>query len=117
MQHHRLPIIVAFTKVDLIDNNIDIVGAGSSEMSDMVKGKERTDGFMQILHTICFNFSYALLHMLFHSFLVLVMWQVADGADLFCTTPQPTTLLQYTPHVPFVPACPAPAGALDDTNG
>ena len=53
-----VPIIVACTKADLIDDNTDLVGAGASGMGGMVKGKggeweERTDGIMQILRTIC----------------------------------------------------------------
>ena len=53
-----VPIIVACTKADLIDDNTDLVGAGASGMGGMVKGKggeweERTDGIMHILRTIC----------------------------------------------------------------
>jgi dynein light intermediate chain 1 len=52
-----VPIIVACTKADLIDEGNDIV-AGASGMGSMVKGKggeweERTDGVMQVLRTIC----------------------------------------------------------------
>lgn len=41
---------------------------------------------------------------------------VTDGASLFYTTPQPTTLnvlRQYALHTLFVPPAPAPDGALD----
>jgi dynein light intermediate chain 1 len=53
-----VPIIVVCTKADLIDDNNDLVGAGTSGMGGMVKGKgdeweERTDGIMQILRTVC----------------------------------------------------------------
>lgn len=53
-----VPIIVACTKADLIDENSDMLGAGASAMGAMVKGKgeeweERTDAIMQILRTIC----------------------------------------------------------------
>ncbi|KAH9036025.1 dynein light intermediate chain-domain-containing protein [Lactarius deliciosus] len=96
-----VPIIVACTKADLIDDNTDLVGAGASGMGGMVKGKggeweERTDGIMQILRTICLKY----------------------GASLFYTTPQPTTLnvlRQYALHVLFVPPAPSPDGALDST--
>jgi dynein light intermediate chain 1 len=43
---------------------------------------------------------------------------VTDGAGLFYTTPQPTTLnalRQYALHTLFVPPAPAPDGALDGT--
>lgn len=97
-----VPIIVACTKADLIDDNTDLVGAGASGMGGMVKGKggeweERTDGIMQILRTICLKY----------------------GASLFYTTPQPTTLnvlRQYALHVLFVPPAPSPDGALDGTT-
>jgi dynein light intermediate chain 1 len=51
-----IPIIIACTKADLIDEGGDLA-AGSSGMGGMVKGKggeweERTDGVMQILRTI-----------------------------------------------------------------
>lgn len=53
-----VPIIVACTKADQIDEGNDIMGAGTSGMGGMVKGKggeweERTDGVMQVLRTIC----------------------------------------------------------------
>ena len=53
-----VPILVACTKADLIDDNNDIAGAGAAGMGGMVKGKggeweERTDGIMQVLRTIC----------------------------------------------------------------
>jgi hypothetical protein len=52
-----IPIVVVCTKADLIDENNDLVGAGTSGMGGMVKGKggeweERTDSVMQILRTI-----------------------------------------------------------------
>jgi hypothetical protein len=43
---------------------------------------------------------------------------MADGASLFYTTPQPTTLnvlRQYVLHTLFVPPAPSPDGALDST--
>ena len=53
-----VPIIVACTKADLIDEGNDVIGAGTSGMGGMVKGKgseweERTDGIMQVLRTVC----------------------------------------------------------------
>lgn len=53
-----VPIIVACTKADLIDDGNDVIGAGTSGMGGMVKGKggeweERTDGIMQVLRAIC----------------------------------------------------------------
>jgi dynein light intermediate chain 1 len=53
-----VPIIVACTKADLIDESSDLTGVGASGMGGMVKGKggeweERTDGAMQVLRTIC----------------------------------------------------------------
>lgn len=53
-----VPIIVVCTKADLIDEGNDLVGASTSGMGGMVKGKggeweERTDGVMQVLRTIC----------------------------------------------------------------
>ena len=53
-----MAIVVVCTKADLIDENSDIAGVGSSGMGGMVKGKggeweERTDGVMQVLRTIC----------------------------------------------------------------
>jgi dynein light intermediate chain 1 len=52
-----VPIIVACTKADLIDDGNDMA-AGASGMGSMVKGKggeweERTDGVMQVLRTVC----------------------------------------------------------------
>ncbi|KZP20124.1 hypothetical protein FIBSPDRAFT_542861 [Athelia psychrophila] len=90
-----IPIIIACTKSDLIDEVSDLV-AGSSGMGGMVKGKggeweERTDGIMQILRTIALKY----------------------GAALFYTTPLPATLQalrQYTLHLLFVPPAPPPAG-------
>ncbi|KAK7060355.1 hypothetical protein VNI00_001120 [Paramarasmius palmivorus] len=89
-----IPIVVACTKADLIDEGHDLV-AGASGMGGMVKGKggeweERTDGVMQILRTICLKY----------------------GASMFYTTPQPSTLQvlrQYALHALFVPPAPSPA--------
>lgn len=52
-----IPIVVACTKADLIDEGPDLAG-GASGMGGMVRGKdgeweERTDGVMQVLRTIC----------------------------------------------------------------
>jgi hypothetical protein len=52
-----VPIIVACTKADLIDEGSDLA-PGASGMGGMVRGKggeweERTDGVMQVLRTIC----------------------------------------------------------------
>jgi hypothetical protein len=53
-----VPVVVVCTKADLIEDTNDLVGAGSSGMGGMVKGKgdeweERTDAIMQILRTVC----------------------------------------------------------------
>ena len=61
-----VPIIVACTKADLIDEGNDVIGAGASGMGGMVKGKggeweERTDGIMQILRTVCLKCTHLLL--------------------------------------------------------
>jgi hypothetical protein len=79
-----VPIIVACTKADLIDDNTDLVGAGASGMGGMVKGKggeweERTDGIMQILRTICLKCAYHFKFFL-HSFLILMAWQTAQAS-------------------------------------
>ncbi|KAH9833682.1 dynein light intermediate chain-domain-containing protein [Rhodofomes roseus] len=92
-----VPIIVACTKADLIDENNDVLGPGTSGMGGMVKGKggeweERTDSIMQILRTICLKY----------------------GAGLFYTTPLPDTLQvlrQYALHLLFMPPAPSPAMA------
>ncbi|KAH9942577.1 dynein light intermediate chain-domain-containing protein [Amylocystis lapponica] len=89
-----VPVIVACTKADLIDEGSDMIGAGNSGMGGMVKGKggeweERTDGVMQILRTICLKY----------------------GAGLFYTTPLPNTLQvlrQYALHTLFIPPAPTP---------
>ncbi|ESK95137.1 dynein 1 light intermediate chain [Moniliophthora roreri MCA 2997] len=89
-----VPIVIACTKADLIDEGHDLV-AGTSGMGGMVKGKggeweERTDGVMQILRTICLKY----------------------GASMFYTTQQPSTLQvlrQYALHALFVPPAPSPA--------
>ncbi|PCH40824.1 hypothetical protein WOLCODRAFT_137024 [Wolfiporia cocos MD-104 SS10] len=88
-----VPIIVACTKADQIDDNNGI-GAGPSGMGGMVKGKggeweERTDGIMQVLRTICLKY----------------------GAGLFYTTPLPEmlqVLRQYALHLLFIPPAPSP---------
>ena len=58
-----VPIIVACTKADLIDESTDGLGPGASGMGGMVKGKggeweERTDSVMQVLRTICLKCKY-----------------------------------------------------------
>ena len=88
-------------------------------MGGMVKGKggeweERTDGIMQILRKICLK---CVCHFMDFFIRFSFSW-VADGASLFYTTSQPTTLnvlRQYTLHTLFVPPAPAPDGALDGT--
>ncbi|KAF8165637.1 dynein 1 light intermediate chain [Crassisporium funariophilum] len=88
-----VPIIVACTKADLIDDGNDMA-AGTSGMGSMVKGKggeweERTDGIMQVLRTICLKY----------------------GASLFYTTPLPANLQvlrQYALHLLFMPPAPSP---------
>jgi len=111
-----VPIIVVCTKADLIDDNNDLVGAGASGMGGMVKGKgdeweERTDGIMQILRTVCLKCTPRSIHLF--SFPLI---SSTDGAGLFYSTPQPTTLnvlRQYALHALFVPPAPAPDGTLD----
>ncbi|KAF7302019.1 Dynein 1 light intermediate chain [Mycena indigotica] len=91
-----VPIIVACTKADLIDESGDPVG-GASGMGGMVRGKggeweEQTDSIMQVLRTICLKY----------------------GAGLFYTTQQPATLQvlrQYALHMLFIPPAPSPAVA------
>ena len=106
-----VPIIVVCTKADLIDEGSDLVGAGASGMGTMVKGKagdweEQTDGIMQVLRTICLKCKSSI-------FVRIVIPQLerADGAALFYTTPQPSTLnvlRQYTLHLLFAPQAPSP---------
>ncbi|KAI0732781.1 dynein light intermediate chain-domain-containing protein [Fomitopsis betulina] len=92
-----VPIIVACTKADLIDENTDVLGPGASGMGAMVKGKggeweERTDSIMQVLRTICLK----------------------HGAGLFYITPLPDTLQvlrQYALHLLFIPPAPSPTMA------
>lgn len=113
-----VPIIAVCTKADLIDDTNDLVGAGSSGMGGMVKGKgdeweERTDAIMQILRTVCLKCTCP--DNCWYNF-VLSTRPLIDGASLFYTTPQPTTLnvlRQYALHALFVPPAPAPDGALD----
>ncbi|KAF7290898.1 hypothetical protein HMN09_01268200 [Mycena chlorophos] len=91
-----VPIVVACTKADLIDENGD-PAAGASGMGGMVRGKggeweERTDSIMQVLRTICLKY----------------------GAGLFYTTQHPGTLQvlrQYALHMLFIPPAPSPAVA------
>ncbi|KAG6891686.1 hypothetical protein C0992_010089 [Termitomyces sp. T32_za158] len=94
-----IPIIVACTKADLIDEGSDMA-AGASGMGSMVKGKggeweERTDGVMQALRTICLKY----------------------GASLFYTTTVPSTLQvlrKYALHALFMPPAPSPAASGTD---
>jgi hypothetical protein len=105
-----VPIVVVCTKADLIDEGSDLVGAGASGMGAMVKGKggeweEQTDGIMQVLRTICLKCKSSI-------FVRAVIPQLerADGAALFYTTPQPSTLnvlRQYTLHLLFTPLAPS----------
>ncbi|KAJ7068679.1 dynein light intermediate chain-domain-containing protein [Mycena amicta] len=91
-----VPIVVACTKADLIDESGDPV-VGASGMGGMVRGKggeweERTDSIMQVLRTVCLKY----------------------GAGLFYTTQQPSTLQvlrQYALHMLFLPPAPSPAVA------
>ncbi|KAJ7126401.1 dynein light intermediate chain-domain-containing protein [Mycena crocata] len=91
-----IPILVACTKADLIDEGSDLA-AGASGMGGMVRGKggeweERTDGVMQVLRTICLKY----------------------GAGLFYTTQHSATLQtlrQYALHMLFIPPAPSPAVA------
>ncbi|PPR02639.1 hypothetical protein CVT24_002122 [Panaeolus cyanescens] len=88
-----VPIIIACTKADLIDDGSDLV-AGAGGMGGMVKGKggeweEQTDTIMQILRTVGLKY----------------------GAGLFYTTPLPATLAvlrQYALHLLFMPPPPSP---------
>lgn len=110
-----VPIIVVCCKADLIDEEIDTVAAATG-MGGMVKGKggeweERTDGVMQVLRTICLKCS-----SLKASRLSIYSFSFAslDGASLFYTTPQPTTLQvlrQHVLHLLFMPPPPSPAMA------
>ena len=66
--------------------------------------------FAQSVSSVRFLISISLIFLLFVF--------VTDGAGLFYTTPQPTTLSalrQYALHTLFVPPAPAPDGALDGT--
>ncbi|RXW25406.1 hypothetical protein EST38_g437 [Candolleomyces aberdarensis] len=88
-----VPIIVACTKADLIDEATENA-SGATGMGGMVKGKggeweERTDGIMQVLRTICLKY----------------------GASLLYTTPLPATLQvlrQHALHLLFMPPAPSP---------
>jgi len=113
-----VPVVVVCTKADLIDDNNDLVGAGSSGMGGMVKGKgdeweERTDAIMQILRTVCLKCTCP--NNRRNSFISSI-WPLTDGAGLFYTTPQPATLnvlRQYALHTLFIPPAPAPETAPD----
>lgn len=107
-----VPIVVACTKADLIDEGNDVIGAGASGMGGMVKGKggeweERTDTIMQILRTICLKCTCS------PSMISTVAKPTRiDGAGLFYTTPQPQTLQilrQYALHMLFAPPAPPPS--------
>lgn len=108
-----VPIIVACTKADLIDEGNDVIGAGASGMGGMVKGKggeweERTDSIMQILRTICLKCTRPF--PISFSFTRLKLF--VDGAGLFYTTPLPQTLQtlrQYALHMLFAPPAQSPA--------
>ncbi|KAJ7119485.1 dynein light intermediate chain-domain-containing protein [Mycena epipterygia] len=79
-----VPIIVACTKADLIDEGSDLAAGAGGEW------EERTDGVMQVLRTICLKY----------------------GAGLFYTTQHPATLQtlrQYALHMLFIPPAPSPA--------
>lgn len=75
----------------------------------MVKGKggeweERTDGVMQVLRTICLKCKPSIVVR------VAIYPTRLDGAALFYTTPQPSTLnvlRQYTLHLLFTPPAPS----------
>ncbi|KAJ6490435.1 dynein light intermediate chain-domain-containing protein [Mycena vulgaris] len=85
-----VPIIVACTKADLIDEGSDLA-TGASGMGGM---EERTDGVMQVLRTICLKY----------------------GASLFYMTQHPATLQtlrQYALHLLFIPPAPSPTIASD----
>ena len=79
-----VPIIVACTKADLIDDNTDLVGAGASGMGGMVKGKggeweERTTGSCS--YRVKFSQNVRLTS--YSSSFVSRSHSVADGAGLF----------------------------------
>lgn len=107
-----VPIIVACTKADLIDDGNDMA-AGSSGMGSMVKGKggeweERTDGVMQVLRTICLKCESCIIS----SFRICLLKTQEDGASLFYTTTVPSTLQllrQHALHLLFAPPAPSPA--------
>lgn len=106
-----VPIVVACIKTDLIDENNDLVDASVSGMGGMVKGKggeweECTDGIMQILHTICLKCTSPSCTFLSDDTNI-----PEDGASLFHTTPQPTTLQglrQHALHLLFTLPAPPP---------
>lgn len=106
-----VPIIVVCSKADLIDEENDVV-ASAAGMGGMVKGKggeweERTDGIMQVLRTICLKCKQPLFRTR-----TATDFMFTDGASLFYTTPQPTTLQvlrQHALHLLFVPPPPSPA--------
>lgn len=108
-----VPIIVACTKADLIDDTGDGLGPGAGGMGGMVKGKggeweERTDSVMQILRTICLKCTSARRR---YALILIHCETHIDGAALFYTTPMPQTLQvlrQYTLHLLFTPPAPSP---------
>lgn len=108
-----VPIIVACTKADLIDDAGDSA-AGPSGMGGMVKGKgseweEQTDGIMQVLRVICLKCMSLLLSLGFS-----LNSTQQDGAALFYTTLSPPILQhlrQYVLHLLFMP--PVDVGGSD----
>jgi dynein light intermediate chain 1 len=83
-----VPIIVACTKA--VDDPTDFVGAGTSGLGGMVKGRETRSArqweqiCLQLL-TMCIT-----LHILPSLFLVLISWQMGRA---LCTALNPTTLI------------------------
>ena len=77
-----VPILVACTKADLIDDNNDIAGAGAAGMGGMVKGKggeweERTDGIMQVLRTICLRCMFLAMSIQAIIYLTVFRWRIS----------------------------------------
>ena len=90
-----LPIVVACTKADQIDEGHDLV-AGASGMGGMVKGKggeweERTDGVMQIMRTICLKceLRFSLFRTIYLA-QVLVRWRILILHHSVATDPPST---------------------------
>ena len=111
-----VPIIVACSKADLIDETT--ASGAPTGMGGMVKGKgseweERTDSIMQVLRVICLKCECQCVQVPSIS-----DNHGQDGASLFYTTPTPQTLAhlrQYAFHMLFVP--PAPSPGLSGTEG